>query len=978
VFVSDRDHCGIEVDGADWQREGAGFWVAGAVVLCLLAAHVVIGSALGFQEKTYDLSLYVLVGLGAPVAAIGLPVVWGWLGWPAPWAPRLKTGLALIGILGACAFVAVVWARFGMVAIMVTVLLALLQTVAIEGVNGTGPSMTRLPLSALLASLVAWSVAVSLGLLELLTSFPAIAAFATIFLVLVTALTVCAAKHTALPHPGRLANVAALLVILVLSLRTEHLFDILGERGAIHHWGAWTGTIDLMRQGGWLLWDTPAHYGFLSMILLDTIPAPSWTALYWASAAAYVLVATGIFAVARTIRPGWPGWVFGLGAGCFVAMYSARPDIHVLPNYGAYRYLPGFLLLMVLVAETRIDEDSVAHRRLMIGGCVLWVIGALWAPDSLVYCSAAWLPAYFVMSVRQNARRADSSLSNLFRMLALPVILIAAAVIAVQVIWTLKLGHGPDWIAYVDYVIGPAATQALVEKQVLIGSGVLILLGLSVLTTDAAIDGVRSGLPARSLAAWLGMLGLYWGINIYTQQRALEVLQPLAYAVLVIAVVEAARAQARGERWWPAMTRAAIVPIFILPATWQLGTLYADPGAPGASLTALAATARHGFTIEWMMPDADPELQKLLRDSGVTADTPLLYGADWLGNMMMPWTPAGETERTIVNPQWTPNHPGTMAHYLPDDRYRRYLERFLERDGRGGWLIQARTGDYASDEAFAYAAGLKGEVFYDTVLASHVPTLVRQSENWNITWWEPAGPPATRPQFLTGYMQPLPLDVLVDGVALSDAAAPEVWAVLGPGWGGVSGATADGRLGRAGVQLWIYSPVERSVRFDVPVIKAPGRMDVRLNGEGLTTPDRVLTAEIDLDAGWTPVTFTLVDQEPRERKQDAANRSASPAEPGNTAKPKSSGLPKEAGEEEAKGSGRAENRPKATPSASRSDESGVGKRRAATPETAGATGSATPEQGQVSPPGNHKGAAAEEGPQSRSFVIGPISITTMP
>lgn len=150
-------------------------------------------------------------------------------------------------------------------------------------------------------------------------------------------------------------------------------------------------------------------------------------------------------------------------------------------------------------------------------------------------------------------------------------------------------------------------------------------------------------------------------------------------------------------------------------------------------------------------------------------------------------------------------------------------------------------------------------------------------------------------------------------------------------------------------------------------------MDVRLNGEGLTAPDRVLTAEIDLDAGWTPVTFTLVDQEPRERKQESPIRSASPAEPGDAAKPKLPGLAKQAGEEEAKGSGRAENRPKATPSASRSDESGVGRRRAATPEGAGA---ATPGPSQPVQEGEREGAGADEGQRTRQFVIGPISITT--
>ena len=32
--------------------------------------------------------------------------------------------------------------------------------------------------------------------------------------------------------------------------------------GAMYHWQSYVGVLDMMNQGGFLLWDTPSSYGF--------------------------------------------------------------------------------------------------------------------------------------------------------------------------------------------------------------------------------------------------------------------------------------------------------------------------------------------------------------------------------------------------------------------------------------------------------------------------------------------------------------------------------------------------------------------------------------------------------------------------------------------------------------------------------------------------------------------------------------------
>ena len=51
--------------------------------------------------------------------------------------------------------------------------------------------------------------------------------------------------------------------------------------GAFAHWGCFVGPAELVRSGGWLLWDCYAQYGFLSTLAIAFFPVTStWQALY--------------------------------------------------------------------------------------------------------------------------------------------------------------------------------------------------------------------------------------------------------------------------------------------------------------------------------------------------------------------------------------------------------------------------------------------------------------------------------------------------------------------------------------------------------------------------------------------------------------------------------------------------------------------------------------------------------------------------
>ncbi|MEJ7640344.1 MAG: hypothetical protein WKF75_20850 [Singulisphaera sp.] len=85
-----------------------------------------------------------------------------------------------------------------------------------------------------------------------------------------------------------MGNLLAIAILGLASLRADSLggtavMHPFHERGmvAFHHWGAIVGPAELVRRGGWLLWDVPSQYGFLSALTIAAIPLKSvWQSFY--------------------------------------------------------------------------------------------------------------------------------------------------------------------------------------------------------------------------------------------------------------------------------------------------------------------------------------------------------------------------------------------------------------------------------------------------------------------------------------------------------------------------------------------------------------------------------------------------------------------------------------------------------------------------------------------------------------------------
>jgi hypothetical protein len=96
---------------------------------------------------------------------------------------------------------------------------------------------------------------------------------------------------------SNLLNLLGIFGLGLLSLRADGL---LTHPSAEFHWAFFAGPAELVRQGGWLLWDVPSLYGYLNIVLVAALPFGStWQSLFILNAACLFVSAVCTFVIFR-------------------------------------------------------------------------------------------------------------------------------------------------------------------------------------------------------------------------------------------------------------------------------------------------------------------------------------------------------------------------------------------------------------------------------------------------------------------------------------------------------------------------------------------------------------------------------------------------------------------------------------------------------------------------------------------------------
>ncbi len=498
---------------------------------------------------------------------------------------------------------------------------------------------------------------------------------------------------------------------------------------AHHHWGAVVGSAHFVRQGGWLLWDAPSQYGFLSTLAIARLPIRDvWQSAYTLNAILYVLTSSFLFLLLRTLRPGPAHYVFSLLltlAAVFLlpGLPAELTGPFVTPAVGPLRFFWCYALVAVLVGEHRRAAQGEAGTAPLWAGCFAWLAGSFWSAESAVYCAVVWLPAYVVLVLRRARLRQAGGWRALALRLSVPPLLGVAAVAGITAVYRGALGHGPDWRMYIEYCQAMSVFAMLIEPRGAVW--VLLLVFLAVATAAAHV--LREPDGSRDLPLLLGAGGALWAASSYYVGRSHEInatnLSPFIL-LAVAATLHVLRRRQEGAAW-AAWVRLSFLPVLTMMLVAAFGN------------AELLAGRLHDFArgyrarIANLLPSADPALKELLAEAGVGAKTPLLFHDNRPAWLHAPPVWEADGRRVTAPPAWMPGGPLTVYIPLPRERCRLYFARFAERTHRSGWLLEP---DEPTNDALAWIPAQLAQ--------SHAPgrTLVRGG--WRMTWYEYRGGPA--------------------------------------------------------------------------------------------------------------------------------------------------------------------------------------------------------------------------------------------
>jgi hypothetical protein len=555
------------------------------------------------------------------------------------------------------------------------------------------------------------------------------------------------------PAPGRRRrartfDLGALALIVLASLRVDTLgapspVDIDGVGiTRFMHWGVAVGPVELVRQGGWLLWDVPSTYGFLSTLAVAWVPVESpWQAYYIVHAALTALTTMLLYALLRSLRTGPTNPLFALvttlTAAFFlpgIAFYITGPSVH--PPMAAYRYAWCFALLGVLVWESRSTALGRDRWAIPLAGTVACVLGVLWSAESAVYSSATWLPAFAVMSWRRARAGGDGPvrLRALLTQLMLAPAALGLALAGITAWYLAALGHAPDWARALDFLRAFSVEGRIVEEETHRPDGpVWLLLALFAgASAIAAATLARRRASCATIAPAVGAWGMLWAVSGYYALRVhplfLHCVSPVLWAGLALLYGLAGRD--RRDRRPAALARVAAIPALTVLITLGFGN--------GARLPDWLHALRRGYVarVDRLLPAIEPDLARLLAAARVRPDDPIMY----LGNIggkreygtLGAWSrprPGRAPHARWHNRAWTPGLPFLLFGSLPPEVATIYTDRFAARAGLGGWLVESKVTPPDAGRA---------SWFYRAIARTHVPTGTPvEDARWRLVRYEP-------------------------------------------------------------------------------------------------------------------------------------------------------------------------------------------------------------------------------------------------
>ncbi|MDO8502327.1 MAG: hypothetical protein Q7S20_10835 [Gemmatimonadaceae bacterium] len=707
-------------------------WVASTAALFVLWGYEWIPRLIrlmgrGGQTETVEWAVYMSLLAGFPLVAILVAVV----------LPRMFRAQAATVVKAATVIFAIWYAvlfaidgRLGLAALALVPALVTTFTGAPSLMGDRSPATLAQIAILIVVSLIAWMCAAGLVYWTRASLWFPGSPVRLIAFAVATGISLWGLPRLDLPDEPRAANGVALRVLsalllvalVVFSFRTNPVVEF-------YHWGFWTGPIEQLRQGGWLLRDTPSQYGFLSILIPAAMPGSAWQSFWFYQAAVYAVVAAGMFIVLRKMRGGAGDVLLAAGAVFTTLFFRPRTATLILPaqmtpSGGPVRFLWCFVMLAWLLysfnRRRKNGDGSLKWLAFPFTGHLIWLCALAWSFEAAIYGSAIWFSAFAVYVIqsayawRREGASASSVAQRVIGAVAVPVGMAIALYGIVWAIYMAAVGAPPDLAGYVEYgLLYSRGFGALpIDTTGAVWYLLLVFFIVSTVVVHFLVEDWRDFRVVVAAGVWGGV----WSLSSYFVSRShpvnlFSITPALLFALAVLAIV----LRAATRRPWHRYVRAAMVPVFAVPIAMTLG----HPGLLADIGTAQLTPAR--FTDQ--LPLMDPELETLLRESGATPNDPIVRIAD--GRLVLPaWRGAGKNERVMSVRSWLPK-PYEMIGTLSPEQRQVYIDRAAEKP-IGGWMVQHQT-----DTVRWFGDHLK------QIIRTHEPTRKYTRGPWSLWWMAP-------------------------------------------------------------------------------------------------------------------------------------------------------------------------------------------------------------------------------------------------
>jgi len=353
---------------ADAQQSVEPLWIASLALLIILPGYQ-FGPAIirffgrGGQTETVEWLTYLSVLLGFPLGAF---IITRFL---FPISARAEAVVKSVLLFVLCAEVLVYLARSQWRDVGAALVLSLV-TVAFVGSAGRRVSgwivLTFAGTAAWMSagSLVSWTDAVP----WYLASVPRLLLLLVTFGISILAVRATFLSPEVVGKPGAAAKALiflSIVLLLVLSFRTYPVLEL-------YHWEAYVGPIQEVRQGGWLLWDAPAQYGVLSILLPTLFPGNAWQSFYVFQALCNAVVALLMFWGLGGTRPSISRIILAASLTATTLFFRPRSATLLLagqmtPSGGPVRFIWPFVMLAFLFHHyskaSEAAADAATERR---------------------------------------------------------------------------------------------------------------------------------------------------------------------------------------------------------------------------------------------------------------------------------------------------------------------------------------------------------------------------------------------------------------------------------------------------------------------------------------------------------------------------------------------------------------------------------------------------------------------------------------